>query len=82
MSEFCNYIYSIIKIEDLVIVLDREQGGEEAMLKEKVTLHKLVTLKELLSYMVDKELANYSTLRKIARPSSVVDFRSLEGWVK
>lgn len=41
-------------VTDLAIVLDREQGGEEEMLKNGVTLHKLVTLKELLSYMVDK----------------------------
>ena len=43
-------------VEDVVIVLDREQGGVEALAKEKVKLHSLITLKELLGYMQDKEL--------------------------
>ena len=46
------------KVEDLAIVLDRQQGGEDVMVKEGVNLHKLVTLKELLSYMVDKKFIN------------------------
>ncbi len=38
-------------VEDVVIVLDREQGGVEALAKEGVKLHSLITLKELLAYM-------------------------------
>jgi len=38
-------------VNDVVIVLDREQGGTEALAKENVKLHSLITLKELLNYM-------------------------------
>ena len=38
-------------VEDVLIVLDREQGGVEALSKEGVKLHSLITLKELLGYM-------------------------------
>ena len=43
-------------VEDVVIVLDREQGGVEALAKENVKLHSLITLKELLGYMKDNNL--------------------------
>ncbi|MCH8004340.1 MAG: orotate phosphoribosyltransferase [Nanoarchaeota archaeon] len=43
-------------VEDVVIVLDREQGGVEALGKENVKLHSLITLKELLNYMKDNNL--------------------------
>ena len=43
-------------VEDVVIVLDREQGGADALAKENVKLHSLITLKELLSYMKDNDL--------------------------
>jgi len=45
-------------VEDVVIVLDREQGGVEALAKEKVKLHSLITLKELLDYMKDNNLVD------------------------
>tara|TARA_Y100000310_G_scaffold281722_1_gene302415 strand:+ start:47515 stop:48108 length:594 start_codon:yes stop_codon:yes gene_type:complete len=45
-------------VEDVVIVLDREQGGVEALAKENVKLHSLITLKELLDYMKDKKLVD------------------------
>ena len=38
-------------VEDVLIVLDREQGGADALSKEGVKLHSLITLKELLGYM-------------------------------
>ena len=40
-------------VNDAVIVLDREQGGTDALAKEDVKLHSLITLKELLNYMKD-----------------------------
>jgi orotate phosphoribosyltransferase len=43
-------------VNDVVIVLDREQGGVEALSKEDVKLHTLITLKELLAYMKDNNL--------------------------
>ena len=43
-------------VEDVIIVLDREQGSVEALSKENVKLHSLITLKELLSYMKDNKL--------------------------
>ncbi len=51
--EFIKPVREVAKVEDLVIVLDREQGGEELMMKNGVTLHRLVTLKDLLSHMLD-----------------------------
>ncbi len=53
------------KVEDLVIVLDREQGGEEAMMGKDVKLRKLVTLKELLSYMVEKNFISQDQYSKV-----------------
>ena len=45
-------------VEDVVIVLDREQGGVEALAKENVKLQSLITLKELLAYMKDNGLVD------------------------
>ena len=43
-------------VNDTVIVLDREQGGADALAKEDVKLHSLITLKEMLNYMKDGNL--------------------------
>ena len=43
-------------VNDVVIVLDREQGGADALAKENVKLHSLITLKELLNYMKDNNM--------------------------
>lgn len=43
-------------VEDVLIVLDREQGGVEALAKENVKLHSLITLKDMLSYMKGKNM--------------------------
>ncbi len=43
-------------VEDVLIVLDREQGGVEALAKENIKLHSLITLKELLNYMKDNNM--------------------------
>jgi len=42
-------------VKDIAIVLDREQGGKEALAAEGIKLHNLVTLKELLVYLFDKK---------------------------
>ena len=47
-------------VNDVVIVLDREQGGAEALAKENVKLHSLITLKEQLNYMKDNNLIDDS----------------------
>ncbi len=52
-------------VEDVVIVLDREQGGVEALAKEKVQLHSLITLKDILAYMQDKELIDEDRYNQI-----------------
>ena len=52
-------------VEDVIIVLDREQGGVEALAKENVKLHSLITLKELLNYMKDKNILDESKHNEI-----------------
>lgn len=43
-------------VEDVIIILDREQGGTETLSKIGVKLHSLITLKELLNYMKVKDI--------------------------
>lgn len=38
-------------VDDLFVVLDREQGGSEALSSVGVELHSLITLKDMLEYM-------------------------------
>src|SRR3989338_6544712 len=45
-------------VNDVLIVLDREQGGAEAIAKENVKLHSLITLKDLLQYMKNNNLVD------------------------
>jgi len=52
-------------VKDLAIVLDREQGGAEELAKIGVKLHKLVTLKELLTYMAGKKLITSEQHKKV-----------------
>ena len=63
--DFIKPVRDAATVSDLVIVLDREQGGEDVMVQNKVTLHKLVTLKELLSYMVDKGFISQDQYSKV-----------------
>lgn len=44
------------KIADIVVVLDREQGGEDMLSNEGIKLHSLITLKEILGYMREHSL--------------------------
>jgi uridine monophosphate synthetase len=43
-------------VNDVLIILDREQGGVEALAEKGVKLHSLITLKELLAYMKDNNM--------------------------
>jgi len=52
-------------VEDVVIVLDREQGGVEALDKVGVKLHSLITLKELLGYMKSNNLLDEDKFKEI-----------------
>lgn len=52
-------------IDDVVIVLDREQGGTEALGKESIKLHSLITLKELLHYMKSKGMIEEKKLNEV-----------------
>ncbi len=52
-------------VKDVVIVLDREQGGVDALNKEGVKLHSLITLKELLSYMKENNILDDNKYNKI-----------------
>jgi len=44
--------------KDVLVILDREQGGTENLGAEDVNLHSLITLKELLEYMKAKKLVD------------------------
>ena len=44
--------------DNVLVVLDREQGGKESLSAEKVVLHSLITLKELLEYMKQNKLVD------------------------
>jgi orotate phosphoribosyltransferase len=44
------------KVEDVLVILDREQGGKETLDQEGIKLHSLITLKELLGYMKANKL--------------------------
>lgn len=46
-------------VENVVIVLDREQGGADALAKEGVKLHSLITLRELLGYMKENNMVDH-----------------------
>ena len=52
-------------VKDVIIVLDREQGGVEALSKEGVKLHSLITLKELLSYMKENNMIDKNKYNEI-----------------
>ena len=52
-------------VNDVLIVLDREQCGVEALSKENIKLHSLITLKELLTYMKDNDLIDENKYNEI-----------------
>ena len=54
-------------VNDVLIVLDREQGCKEALEEKGIALHCLITLKELLKYMKSKELVTAEKYKEILR---------------
>lgn len=52
-------------IEDSVVVLDRGQGGSDTMDSVGVSLHSLITLKELLGYMIENNLVAEEKYRQV-----------------
>lgn len=44
--------------EDVLVIIDREQGGTDTLAAEKAKLHSLSTLKEVLEYMKSKKLVD------------------------
>ena len=54
-------------VNDVLIVLDREQGGAEALAKENVKLHSLITLKDLLQYMKNNNLVDETRYNEIIK---------------
>jgi orotate phosphoribosyltransferase len=64
-------------VEDCLVVVDREQGGTETLGKSGVKLHSLITLKEMLDYMLKKKAI------KQADYDSVLEYLSnSEAWEK
>ncbi|MBM3309394.1 MAG: orotate phosphoribosyltransferase [Candidatus Altiarchaeales archaeon] len=62
-------------VEDCLVVVDREQGGTETLEKNKVQLHSLISLKEMLEYMFDKKLISDKDY------NSVLEYlEDSEGW--
>ena len=53
------------EIQDVIVVLDRGQGGKEMLADKGVELHSLITLKELLVYMNTKDLLDDEKYRDI-----------------
>lgn len=43
-------------VEHVVVTLDREQGAMAVLKKEGVKLHSLITLRQLLDYMIDRNM--------------------------
>ena len=52
-------------VKDVLIVLDREQGGVEALAEKGIKLHSLITLKELLSYMKSNNMIDESKYNEV-----------------
>ncbi len=59
-------------VKDVLVILDREQGATENLAKDNIKLHRLITLRELLEFMKEKDLVdkdNYGiTMNYIKNP--------------
>lgn len=53
------------KVENIAIVLDREQGGAETLAKENIKVNSLITLRQMLDYMKQNELVDDETINKV-----------------
>jgi len=64
-------------VEDCLVVVDREQGGTETLGKAGVKLHSLITLKDVLDYMLKKKAISQEDY------DGVVEYlHSTEAWEK
>jgi len=52
-------------VENVVVTLDREQGATAILKKEGVKLHSLITLRQLLDYMIDRNMITREEHEKI-----------------
>lgn len=52
-------------IEDIVVILDREQGGKEMLEKNGLKLHSLIKLRELLEYMKENNLVTEEKFNEV-----------------
>lgn len=52
-------------VEHVVVTLDREQGAMAALKKEGVKLHSLITLRQLLDYMIDRNMITREDYEKV-----------------
>ena len=53
------------KVKDIVVVLDREEGGKESLSAYGVKLHSLVTLKDVLKFMKENSLVQEDKYQEI-----------------
>jgi orotate phosphoribosyltransferase len=53
------------EVENIAIVLDREQGGSEILSENGVEVHSLITLRNMLDYMKEQELVDDDTVNKV-----------------
>lgn len=56
-----------LKVKNLVVLIDREQGGEKELNKQKIKLHKVFTLIQLLNYYKESGKIDEETYQKTAK---------------
>ena len=53
------------KVKDVLVVLDRQQGGTEALSKVDVKLQSLITLRELMEFLKEKNVITEDKLTEV-----------------
>jgi uridine monophosphate synthetase len=54
-----------IKVEEIVVLLDREQGGREKIEAQGIKLQSAFTLRELLQFLYQKEMIPEKTVNDV-----------------